>query len=63
MAVVSPDLLGWTAYHVGVELRGTLTRAMTVARLPDDRHPTTARVAMELDVAACETLIAARLAN
>jgi len=63
MAVVNPDLLGWTAYHVGVELRGTLTRAMTVARLPDDRHPTTARVAMELDVAACETLIAARLAN
>ena len=63
MAVVNPDLLGWTAYHVGVELRGTLTRAMTVARLPDDRTPTTARVAMELDVTACETLIAARLAS
>ncbi len=63
MAIVSPELLGWTPYHLGVELRGTLTRAMTVARLPDDRHPTTARVAMELDVAACETLIAARIAN
>jgi purine nucleosidase len=63
MAVVRPDHLGWTPYHLGIELRGTLTRAMTVARLPDDRHPTTARVAMELDVAACETLIAARLAS
>lgn len=63
MAVVNPDLLGWTPYHLGVELTGTLTRAMTVARIPDDEHPTTARVAMELDVAACETLIADRLAT
>jgi len=36
---------------------------MTVARLPDDAHPTTARVAMELDVAACEALIAERIAG
>ena len=63
MAIVRPELLGWTPYHLGVELTGTLTRAMTVARLPDDRHPTTARVAMELDVAACEALIAERVAN
>jgi len=63
MAVVSPDHLGWTPYHLGVELQGTLTRAMTVARLPDDEHPTTARVAMELDAPGCEALIAARLAS
>ena len=63
MAIVRPELFGWTPYHLGIELQGTLTRAMTVARLPDDRTPTTARVAMELDVTACETLIAARLAS
>lgn len=63
MAIVKPDLLGWTPYHLGIELRGALTRAMTVARIPDDTHPTTARVAMELDVAGCEALIAERLAD
>lgn len=63
MAVVEPERLGWTPYHVGVELTGTLTRAMTVARRPDRDHPATARVAMDLDAAACETLIAARLGN
>ncbi len=61
MAVVKPELLGWTPYHVEVELTGRLTRAMTVARLPDDAHPTTAHVAMDLDVPACEALIAKRM--
>ncbi len=63
LAVVQPEWLGWTPYHVDIELAGRLTRAMTVARLPDDAHPTTARVAMELDVAACEALIAERIAG
>lgn len=63
MAVVKPDNLGWTPYHLGVELTGALTRAMTVARIPDDAHPTTARVAMDLDVAGCEALIAKCLAG
>ena len=63
MAVFRPELLTWTPYHVAVELRGMLTRAMTVARMPDDAHPATARVAMDLDVAACEALIAERLAS
>jgi purine nucleosidase len=63
MALVSPDLLGWQPYHVDVELTGRLTRAMTVVRIPTSDFPTTARIAMTLDVDACERLIAERLAN
>ena len=63
MALVKPDLLGWTPYNIQVELTGTLTKAMTVARTPDDQHPTTARVAMDLDQAACEAFIAQRIAS
>lgn len=63
MAIVRPDLLTWTDYNVAVELRGTLTRAMTVARMPDDQHIATARVAMDLDPTECETLITERLAS
>lgn len=63
MAIVKPDNIGWTPYHIGVELAGTLTRAMTVARIPDDEHPTTARVATDLDAAGCEAFIAERLAS
>ncbi len=63
MAVVKPDHLGWTPYNIRVELSGALTRAMTVAQIPDEGRPTTARVAMDLDVAGCEALIAARLAT
>jgi purine nucleosidase len=63
MAIVKPDLLGWTAYNIQVELSGRHTRAMTVARTPDDAHPATARVAMDLDVTGCESLIAKRIAS
>jgi len=63
MAIIKPKLLGWAPYHLGIELTGMLTRAMTVARIPDDDHPTTARVAMELDIAACEAFIADRIAG
>ena len=63
MALVRPDLLAWSPYNLQVELQGSLTRAMTVARTPDKEHPVTARVAMDLDIAACEALIAERIAN
>ncbi len=63
MALVKPDLLGWTPYNIQVELTGTYTKAMTVARTPDDEYPTTARVAIDLDQAACEAFIAERIAN
>jgi hypothetical protein len=36
---------------------------MTVVRTPTSDFPTTARIAMSLNVDACETLIAERLAN
>lgn len=63
MAILRPDLLGWRPYNIQVELHGRLTRAMTLARSPAKEHPTTARVAMDLDVAACEAFIAERIAN
>lgn len=63
MALVRHDLLGWQPYHVDVELTGRLTRAMTVVRTPTSDFPTTARIAMTLDVDACERLIAQRLAG
>ena len=63
LAVIEPGLLSWTALNVGVELTGRLTRGMTVARLPSQDFPATARVALELDPDACEERIAARLAS
>lgn len=63
MAILRPDLLGWRPYNIQVELHGRLTRAMTLARSPTNEHPTTARVAMDLDVAACEAFIAERIAS
>ncbi len=63
MALIRPDLLGWQPYHVEVELSGRLTRAMTVVRTPSTEFPTTARIAMTLDIDACEDLIAQRLAQ
>jgi len=63
MALVRPDLLGWQPYHVDVELSGRLTRAMTVVRTPTGHFPTTAHIAMTLDVDGCEHLIAERLAS
>jgi len=63
MALVRPDLLGWQPYHLQVELAGRHTRAMTVVRTPTEAHPTTARIAMTLDIEGCEALIAHRLAQ
>ena len=62
-ALLKPDLLTWTELTIGVELSGRLTRAMTVATAPDERHPVTARVALDLDSAACEDFVLARIAN
>lgn len=63
MALVAPELLGWEPYHVQVELAGRYTRAMTVVRTPDSEHLGTTRIAMTLDITACEALIAKRLAS
>lgn len=63
MALVRPDLLGWQPYHLQVELAGRHTRAMTVVRTPSEAFPTTARIAMTLDIEGCEALIAHRLAQ
>ncbi len=63
MALIRPDLLGWQAYNVQVELSGRLTRAMTVVRVPGDDAPSNARIALDLDSGACEAFIADRLAG
>lgn len=63
MAIFRPDFLTWMPYNIQVELKGDLTRAMTVAHIVTNEKPTTATVAMDLDRAACETLIADRLAT
>ncbi len=63
MALVRPDLLGWTAYNCQVELNGRLTRAMTVVRTPGESAPATCRIALSVDTAACEAFIAKRLAS
>jgi purine nucleosidase len=62
-ALLKPDLLTWTDLAIQVELNGRLTRAMTAATAPDARHPATARVALDLDRAACEELVLSRIAS
>jgi purine nucleosidase len=63
MAVLWPELLTWEPYHVQVELTGRLTRAMTVATKAGKDRLATARIAMDLDIAACESLITERISN
>lgn len=63
MALVAPDLLTWQDFRLDVELNGRLTRAMTVVYTPTADAPATVRIAMDLDIPACESLIAARLAS
>jgi purine nucleosidase len=63
MAVVRPDLLTWKPYHLEVELTGRLTRAMTVATKPGRDNQATTNAAMDLDVAACESLILERISS
>jgi len=61
-ALLRPDLLTWRDLAVRVELSGRLTRAMTVATAPDEHHPATARVALDLDRPACEDFVLSRIA-
>lgn len=63
MALVAPELLTWQEFRLDVELNGRLTRAMTVVFTPTAEAPANVRIAMDLDIPACESLIAARLAN
>lgn len=63
MALVAPELLTWQDFRLDVELNGRLTRAMTVVYTLTADAPATVRIAMDLDIPACESLIAARLAS
>lgn len=63
MAVLKPDLLSWIPYNVQIELTGTLTRGMMVARVPDDENPPTASVAMNVDAGSSERFITRCLAE
>lgn len=60
-AILRPDLLHWHALAVDIELAGRLTTGMTVARQPDVESPSTARVAMEVEVEAAERFIIDRI--
>ncbi|HEV2072896.1 MAG TPA: nucleoside hydrolase [Thermomicrobiales bacterium] len=60
-AVLQPDLLQWHDLVVDIELAGRLTTGMTVARQPGLETPSTARVAMDVDVDAAEQFITDRI--
>ncbi len=62
-SLVRPDLLSWKEVAIDVELTGTFTKAMTVARPPAKDHPATIRVALDLQREACESFIIERIAN
>jgi purine nucleosidase len=63
LAVIQPDLLGWTPLHLEVAREAGPLRGATIGGRPDARHPVTAQTALDLDVAACEKAIASRLAS
>lgn len=62
-SLLRPDHLVWHDLAVRVELSGHLTRGMTIATAPGEQRPATARVALDLDRAACEALVLARIAG
>ena len=62
LAVLQPELLTWTPFHIEVELGGRLTRGMTVATTSKDGISNVS-VAMDLDVAACEACILKQMAS
>jgi purine nucleosidase len=62
-SLLRPDLLTWRNLAVQIELNGRLTRAMTVATAPGEGRPATARVALDLDRAACEQFVIDRIAS
>ncbi|MGI8483252.1 MAG: nucleoside hydrolase [Thermomicrobiales bacterium] len=61
--LVRPDLLIWRDVTIDVELTGTFTKAMTVARPPTADRQTTVRVALDLHREECEAFINERIAN
>lgn len=61
LAVVRPELLTWHDTDISVELDGTSTRAMTIAVATDSVRAPRVRVALDLDVEACEQEILTRM--
>jgi purine nucleosidase len=62
-ALLRPEILVWQDVAIDVELTGTFTKAMTVARPSTAARPATVRVALDLHRAECEAFINERIAN
>lgn len=61
--VARPDLATYTAAHLDLELGGRHTAGATLLRAPSDDAPANVRVALDVDVAAAEEFVIARIAN
>ena len=61
--VIQPALVTVVPLHVAVETQGRLTAGMTVATLPTEEFPATARVGVEIDPAAAEGFILNRITS
>jgi len=61
--VARPDLATYTVAHLDLELGGRHTAGATLLRAPSDDAPANVRVALDVDVAAAEEFVIARIAN
>lgn len=61
--VARPDLATYTEAHLDLELGGRHTAGATLLRAPSDDAPANVRVALDVDVAAAEEFVIARIAN
>ena len=61
--VARPDLVTYTEAHLDLELGGRHTAGATLLRAPSDDAPANVRVALDVDVAAAEEFVIARIAN
>jgi purine nucleosidase len=61
--VARPDLVTSTEAHLDLELGGHHTAGATLLRAPNDDAPANVRVALDVDVAAAEEFVIARIAN
>jgi len=61
--VARPDLVTYTEAHLDLELGGRHTAGATLLRAPSDDAPANVRVALDVDVAATEEFVIARIAN
>ncbi len=61
--VARPDLATYTTAHLDLELGGHHTAGATLLRAPSDDAPANVRVALDVDVAAAEEFVIARIAN